>query len=68
MDVVIFRQNTEGLYCGVEWSHPEGIVYEALNSHPSFRKNFGNVPKEEIAVSTRIFTKKATERILACCL
>jgi isocitrate dehydrogenase (NAD+) len=64
VDVVIFRQNTEGLYCGVEWSHPEGIVYEALNSHPSFRKNFGNVPPEEIAVSTRIFTKKATERIL----
>jgi isocitrate dehydrogenase (NAD+) len=64
VDVVIFRQNTEGLYCGVEWSHPEGIVYEALNSHPSFRKNFGKVPREEIAVSTRIFTKKATERIL----
>jgi len=64
VDVVIFRQNTEGLYCGVEWSHPEGIVYDALQSHPSFRKNFGKVPKEEIAVSTRIFTKKATERIL----
>ena len=64
VDVVIFRQNTEGLYCGVEWSNPQGIVYEALNSHQNFRKNFGNVPKEEIAVSTRIFTKKATERIL----
>ncbi len=64
VDVVIFRQNTEGLYCGVEWSHPDGIVYDALQSHPSFRKNFGNVPKEEIAVSTRIFTRNATERIL----
>jgi 3-isopropylmalate dehydrogenase len=64
VDVVIFRQNTEGLYCGVEWSHPDGIVYDALNSHPNFRKNFGKVPREEIAVSTRIFTKRATERIL----
>jgi isocitrate/isopropylmalate dehydrogenase len=64
VDVVIFRQNTEGLYCGVEWSHPQGVVYDALNSHPSFRKNFGHVPPEEIAVSTRIFTRKATERIL----
>jgi isocitrate/isopropylmalate dehydrogenase len=64
VDVVIFRQNTEGLYCGVEWSHPDGIVYDALNSHPSFRKNFGAIPREEIAVSTRIFTRKATERIL----
>ncbi len=64
VDVVIFRQNTEGLYGGVEWSHPDGIVYDALYSHPKFRQNFGNVPREEIAVSTRIFTKRATERIL----
>jgi 3-isopropylmalate dehydrogenase len=64
VDVVIFRQNTEGLYCGVEWSHPDGVVYDALNSHPSFRKNFGRVPREEISVSTRIFTRRATERIL----
>jgi 3-isopropylmalate dehydrogenase len=64
VDVVIFRQNTEGLYCGVEWSNPDGIVYEALRSHKNFVKNFGNVPREEIAVSTRIFTRKATERIL----
>lgn len=63
-DVVIFRQNTEGLYCGVEWSYPDGIVYEALKTHKNFVKNFGNVPREEIAVSTRIFTRKATERIL----
>ncbi len=64
VDVVIFRQNTEGLYCGVEWSYPDGIVYEALRTHNNFVKNFGNVPREEIAVSTRIFTRKATERIL----
>src|SRR6056297_3715969 len=33
-------------------------------THPKFKKNFGDTPKEEISVSTRIFTKKATERIL----
>jgi isocitrate dehydrogenase (NAD+) len=64
VDVVIFRQNTEGLYCGVEWSQPEGIVYDALRSHPNFMKNFSKIPNEEISVSTRIFTKKATERII----
>ncbi len=64
IDVVIFRQNTEGLYCGVEWSHPDGIVYEALRTHKNFVKNFGDVPREDLAVSTRIFTRKATERIL----
>jgi 3-isopropylmalate dehydrogenase len=64
VDVAIFRQNTEGLYGGVEWSNPPDDVYAALNTHPRFEKNFGHVPKEEISVSTRIFTKNATERIL----
>jgi isocitrate dehydrogenase (NAD+) len=64
IDAVIFRQNTEGLYGGVEWSNPPDNVYEALMSHPKFKKNFGETPREEISVSTRIFTKKYTERIL----
>ena len=64
VDVIIFRQNTEGLYGGVEWSNPSDEVYNALMTHPKFVKNFGNVPREELSVSTRIFTKKATERIL----
>ena len=64
VDVAIFRQNTEGLYGGVEWSDPPDMVYKALLTHPKFIKNFSMVPKEEISVSTRIFTRKATERIL----
>ena len=64
VDVAIFRQNTEGLYCGVEWTDPPEQVYNALMTHPKFSKNFGNVPGHELSVSTRIFTKKATERIL----
>ncbi len=64
VDVVVFRQNTEGLYGGVEWSNPPEEVYKAFLTHPKFVKNFGNVPKEELAISTRIFTKRATERIL----
>ena len=64
IDAVIFRQNTEGLYGGVEWSNPPKEVYNMFMTHPKFSKNFGGVPREEISVSTRIFTKKATERIL----
>ncbi len=64
VDVAIFRQNTEGLYGGVEWSNPPEPVYQALLTHPKFVKNFGKVPKEELSISTRIFTKRATERIL----
>ncbi len=64
VDVVIFRQNTEGLYGGVEWSNPPQQVYDALMTHPKFRENFGWCPKEELAISTRIFTRKYTERIV----
>lgn len=64
VDAAIFRQNTEGLYGGVEWSNPPEQVYDSLMTHPKFVKNFGKTPKEEISVSTRIFTKNSTERIL----
>ena len=64
VDVIIFRQNTEGLYGGVEWSNPPDKVYDALMTHPKFIKNFSKTIKEELSISTRIFTKQATERIL----
>ncbi|MCD4736147.1 MAG: hypothetical protein K8R53_08900 [Bacteroidales bacterium] len=64
VDVAIFRQNTEGLYGGVEWTNPPAQDYDALMTHPKSRKNFGSVPVEDLSVSTRIFTRKATERIL----
>ena len=64
VDVAIFRQNTEGLYGGVEWSNPPRQVYDALMTHPKFSQNFGDAPKDEVSVSTRIFTKKYTERIV----
>ena len=33
IDVVIFRQNTEGLYSGVEWTSPPEQVHKALMTH-----------------------------------
>jgi len=64
VDVVVFRQNTEGLYGGVEWTDPPENVYNALMTHPKFEKNFGWSDKKDVAVSTRIFTKKYSERII----
>ncbi len=64
IDVVIFRQNTECLYSGVEWTNPSEEVYRAFMTHRKFVENFGKVPVDELSISARIFTKKATERIL----
>ena len=62
VDAIIFRQNTEGLYGGVEWTNPPEQVWEALNTHPRF-KAFRDVPREDLAVSTRIFTRAKCRRI-----
>ena len=62
VDVVIFRQNTEGLYAGVEWTNPPAQVRAALETHPKMAK-FKDTPGEDLAVSTRIFTRPACRRI-----
>ncbi|MGE0089663.1 MAG: isocitrate/isopropylmalate dehydrogenase family protein [Bacteroidales bacterium] len=64
IDVMIFRQNTEGLYGGVEWTNPSDQVYDAFMTHKKFVDNFEWCPREELAISTRIFTKKYTTRIV----
>ena len=63
INVVIFRQNTEGLYAGVEWTNPPDEVRSALETHPKM-SNFKSTPSEDIAISTRIFTRKACHRIV----
>ena len=58
VDVVIFRQNTEGLYGGVEWTDPPKVVRDALETHPKMAK-FKDVASPDLAISTRIFTRPA---------
>jgi len=63
INTTIFRQGTEGMYAGIEWTNPPEIVRNALNSHPKF-KAFANVPGPDIAVSCRIITRPAARRIV----
>ncbi len=60
---VIFRQNTEGLYVGVEWTNPPEQVRTALGAHPKMAR-FKKVPGRDLAVSTRVFTRGACQRIV----
>jgi len=62
VDTVVFRQNTEGMYAGVEWTNPPDAVRQALGTHSKF-KPFAAVPGNELAVSVRIITRGAAERI-----
>jgi isocitrate dehydrogenase (NAD+) len=63
INTTVFRQNTEGMYAGIEWTNPPEIVRTALNSHPKF-KAFANVPGQDLAVSVRIITRPAARRIV----
>lgn len=63
IDVVIFRQNTEGLYSGVEWTNPPDLVRSALESHPKMSA-FKEARSEDLAISCRIFTRSACHRIV----
>ena len=60
---VVFRQNTEGLYAGVEWTNPPEKVREGLGAHPKF-KPFAGVAGPDMAISVRIITRAAARRII----
>ena len=62
VDVVVFRQNTEGLYAGIEWTDPPGPVRSALSLHPKFSP-FRHVEGRDMAISVRLFTRPACRRI-----
>lgn len=63
IDLVIFRENTEGMYAGVEFHPLPQAVRDALLVHPKM-KAFKETPLDEIAISTRIMTKKGCTRIV----
>ena len=62
VNVVVFRQNTEGLYAGVEWTNPPEPVRAALSTHPKF-KPFVGIPGPDLALSVRIITRPAARKI-----
>ena len=64
IDLVVFRENTEGLYVGIEFNPMNKEVLDALvNNHPK-AKRFADVPAEDMAFSARIITRKAAENII----
>ncbi len=63
VNAVIFRQNTEGLYAGVEWTNPPAQVRDALETHPKMKK-FADVRNEDLAISTRIVSREGCRRII----
>lgn len=64
INTTIFRQGTEGMYSGIEWTNPPENVRAALASHPKF-KAFANIPGPDLAASVRVITRAAARRIIS---
>lgn len=64
LDLVVFRENTEGLYVGIEFHPvPEDVMNCLVENHPK-AKRFAEADLNDVAISTRIFTRKGVQRIL----
>jgi len=64
IDLVIFRENTEDLYSGVEFSPVPAELADVLTRLSAPFAAFKDVPLQELAVSGKIVTRKGSERIL----
>ena len=64
IDMVVFRENTQGLYAGVEFHPLPQEVRTVLEKHSPRMAAFEGVPSEDIALSTRIFTRAGCRRIV----
>ncbi len=67
IDLVVFRENTEGMYGGVEWFPlPESIARAMADEkvgHPARMKRWFEKGLENVALSTRIMSRQGCESI-----
>ncbi len=64
IDLVVFRENTQGLYSGVEFHPLPEEVRTALETHSPRMAAFESVSSDDIALSCRIFTRQGCQRIV----
>jgi isocitrate/isopropylmalate dehydrogenase len=64
IDVVVFRENTEDLYAGVEFAPVPKELSETLGRLSKQFKPFQNLGADQFAVSCKINTRKGSERII----
>jgi isocitrate/isopropylmalate dehydrogenase len=64
IDIVVFRENTEDLYSGVEFYPLPDEVREIVKKHNPRMARFDKHPANEVAVSLRINTKTGCRNIV----
>ena len=64
MDLVVFRENTEDLYSGVEFTPVPEELAELLAKLSKPFAAFKDAPLDEMAISMKVITRKGSERII----
>ncbi len=64
IDLTVFRENTEDLYSGVEYFPTPDELRAVLEKTNSKMKRFSDTPANELAISLRIVTKRASRNIV----
>lgn len=64
IDIVVFRENTEDLYAGVEFYPVPKPVMETLQANHPKMKKFAQLAAEDVAISLRIITRPAARNIV----
>lgn len=64
IDLVVFRENTEDLYAGVEFNPVPSGVAEAIAKESKPFAPFKDLPGDQYAISVKVNTRKGSERIL----
>ena len=64
IDLVVFRENTEGLYAGVEFHPIPDEVRDTLKKHNKNMGKFDGVPGDDLAMSCRIFSRNGCRSIV----
>lgn len=64
IDLVVFRENTEDLYAGVEFFPVPAAVRSVLEQHSPSMAAFEGISNDEMAISCRIVTRRGCRRIV----
>jgi len=64
IDLVVFRENTEDLYAGVEFNTVPDELAQTLKKLSKPFAAFADLPGDQYAISTKINTRKGSERII----
>lgn len=64
IDLVVFRENTEDLYCGIEFFPMPDKLRQTVTEFAPKMKRFNAVAAEDMAVSLRVITRQASRNII----